>query len=194
MKSLIFSIILITTLGLLLIPSGSAAAQSGCTQTHTVQTGENLYRIGLRYGVSWITLAQWNNLSNANLVYIGQVLCVSGPSPTTPTTPGTGGPVVVRPGNPFGPTTEPRAYFPAVTLGTSFELRGYNFPPNSQVTIGLTTLGNQPYTPYYTATTSATGEFYVLINIPSSLVNASTIAVEARTASGYYARNWFYNR
>ncbi len=198
MKIIIFSIILITTLGLLLIPGGSVAAQGTCTQTHTVQTGENLFRIGLRYGVSWLTLAQWNGISNANLVYIGQVLCVAGPAvpstPTTPTTPGTGGPLVVRPGNPFGPTTEPRAYFPTITLGQNFELRGYNFPANAQLTISLTTLGNQPYTPYYTATTDATGDFYVLVNIPSSLSNAATIAVDVRTASGYFARNWFYNR
>jgi LysM repeat protein len=46
--------------------------------THVVQAGENLYRIGLRYGLSWVTLAQYNNLPNASVVYVGQVLRIPG--------------------------------------------------------------------------------------------------------------------
>lgn len=195
--------ILIGAIALLLMPTGVAQAQQlqGCTQTHVVATGENLYRIGLLYGVSWVTLAQWNNLTNPNVIYIGQVLCVSGSVASTPTTPttgnnsgfGTGGAVVVRPGNPFGPTTDPRIYFPTITLGQQFELYGYNFPANTQVTIGMKVLGGAAYTPYYTATTDANGEFYVLVTIPDGLKTSGSIAVEARTAAGYYGLNWFYN-
>jgi LysM repeat protein len=50
--------------------------------THTVAAGENLYRIGLRYGVSWVTLAQHNNLANPNRLTVGQVLQI--PSATAP--------------------------------------------------------------------------------------------------------------
>lgn len=52
--------------------------------THTVAPGENLYRIGLMYGMSWVTLAQYNNLPNPNYVYVGQVLKI--PGGTTPPT------------------------------------------------------------------------------------------------------------
>jgi LysM repeat protein len=39
---------------------------------HTVQPGENLFRIALRYGTSYHTLATINNIHNPNLVYVGQ--------------------------------------------------------------------------------------------------------------------------
>lgn len=42
--------------------------------THTVQAGENLYRIGLKYGISWVKLAEYNGLANANMIKVGQVL------------------------------------------------------------------------------------------------------------------------
>ncbi len=187
----------VMALGFVMIPTGQAAAASGtCTQTHTVQTGENLFRIGLRYGVSWTVLAQWNHLPNPNIIYVGQVLCVNGPATTGPGSPGVPDTTVgtaVYPGNPFGPTTDPRVIFPVIYLHQSFELRGYNFPPNTLVTISMTTLGSRPYIPYYTATTDAGGTFYVSVTIPDVLVNAGTVAVDVRTVNGYYARNWFYN-
>jgi LysM repeat protein len=43
---------------------------------YTVGWGENLFRIGLKYGVSWTVLAQANGLYNANYTYAGQVLRV----------------------------------------------------------------------------------------------------------------------
>lgn len=46
--------------------------------THTVAPGENLFRIGLRYGISWIPLALYNDISNPNLIYTGQVLRIPG--------------------------------------------------------------------------------------------------------------------
>ncbi len=53
----------------------AALAQSGET-FHTVQAGENLYRISLRYGVTMQALMQANGLTNPNLVYVGQQLRV----------------------------------------------------------------------------------------------------------------------
>jgi len=190
--------ILVIALLVAFAPTHQAAAQTGCTRTHVVQSGQNLFRVGLLYNVQWTVLAQWNGITNPNYVYAGQTLCVSGPvvpstgGPIIP--PPVSGPVTVYPGNPFGPTTEPRIYFPSVTLGQKFELRGYNYPRNTQVTIALTSLGGLYYVPYFTATTDASGQFYVLVNLPAEFVTAGGVAVEARTASGYYGRNWFYNR
>jgi LysM repeat protein len=39
---------------------------------HTVQPGENLFRIGLMYGYSWTVLAQYNGIPNPNFIYVGQ--------------------------------------------------------------------------------------------------------------------------
>lgn len=68
--------------------SADYSASGSCTQYHTVRYGENLFRIGLAYGVSWTYLQSINYLPNANWIYAGQVLCVSGgvvyPSPPPP--------------------------------------------------------------------------------------------------------------
>lgn len=44
---------------------------------YRVQTGDNLYRIGLRFGQSAATLARWNNLVDPTRIEVGQVLKVS---------------------------------------------------------------------------------------------------------------------
>ena len=65
--------------------------------THVVARGENLYRIGLRYGVSVQALMWANGLRNPNTVYAGQRLVIpnrSGATPPVPTPvpqPGPGG-------------------------------------------------------------------------------------------------------
>ena len=43
-------------------------------QTHVVQPGENLYRIALRYGISYPVLANLNGIINPNRIFVGQVL------------------------------------------------------------------------------------------------------------------------
>jgi LysM repeat protein len=44
--------------------------------THVVQPGENLFRIGLRYNVTFDVLARANGLWNPNLIFPGQVLVI----------------------------------------------------------------------------------------------------------------------
>ena len=39
---------------------------------HTVQPGENLYRIGLRYGFTYHELAAYNGIANPNSISVGQ--------------------------------------------------------------------------------------------------------------------------
>ena len=53
--------------------SAPAYAQSGQV-THTVQPGENLFRIALRYNLTWDVLARANGIFNPNLIFPGQVL------------------------------------------------------------------------------------------------------------------------
>jgi LysM repeat protein len=43
-------------------------------QIHVIRAGENLYQIGLQYGISWVTLAEYNNLANPNDIEAGQTL------------------------------------------------------------------------------------------------------------------------
>ena len=48
------------------------ATGSGSEIVHIVQPGENLFRIGLHYGVDAATLAAYNGISDPTLIYVGQ--------------------------------------------------------------------------------------------------------------------------
>src|SRR5262245_5379500 len=85
--------------------SMSMIAQAQTQQTHTVQAGENLYRISLQYGVSLTALIQANNIANPNLIFVGQVLII----PAGGTTPPPPAPTPVPGGNP-PPTTGQTTY------------------------------------------------------------------------------------
>lgn len=65
--------------------AGEAAQQVETPGEHVVAAGENLYRIGLQYGVSWVTLANYNGLTNPNRLTVGQVLKIPGDDVVTPT-------------------------------------------------------------------------------------------------------------
>lgn len=99
---------------LALIPAQVLAQESGQT-IHTVQVGDNLTRIAARYGTTVAAIVQANNITNPNIIWVGQQLIIptgSGPVATltavptqvgfptaTPVTPPTGETVhVVQPG------------------------------------------------------------------------------------------------
>ena len=50
------------------------------TVTHIVQEGETLASIGQRYGISWLQIAQANNIYDADIVDIGEELLIPGGS------------------------------------------------------------------------------------------------------------------
>lgn len=82
--------------------STTTTSTTTCPVTHTVQPGENLYRIGLQYNMSWVPIAQANGLPNPNAIYVGQVLVipVAGCTPVPPLPPPGGGTTyVVQPGD-----------------------------------------------------------------------------------------------
>lgn len=53
-----------------------AAAAPAVASSYTVQPGDHLASIADRLGVNWMSLAQANNLSNANHIEVGQTLVV----------------------------------------------------------------------------------------------------------------------
>jgi LysM repeat protein len=52
----------------------SQAAPAATPGTHTVAAGENLYRIALRYNMTWTTLAAANGITNPDFLVVGQTL------------------------------------------------------------------------------------------------------------------------
>jgi lipoprotein NlpD len=59
-----------------LMPGAENAGKPGF---YTVRPGDTLIRIGLENGQNWRDVARWNNIENANLIEVGQVLRVVPP-------------------------------------------------------------------------------------------------------------------
>ena len=59
------------------------AENAGKPGFYTVQKGDTLMRIALDHGQGWRDLARWNNLSNPDLIEVGQVLRVAPPGSST---------------------------------------------------------------------------------------------------------------
>ncbi len=103
---------------------GTEAPAPKPVPTHTVKRGETLVGIALQYGLDYRELAAWNNIANANMISVGQVLVLGPPAGTAPpvaaappvdaplATPLTGGgpPIEARPlANTPNVKVEPRA-------------------------------------------------------------------------------------
>lgn len=63
-------------------PTTEAPISTGTT--YVVQPGDNLFRIGLRYGLTVDQLARANNITNPALIYVGQVLTIPAPGSGVP--------------------------------------------------------------------------------------------------------------
>jgi LysM repeat protein len=62
---------------------GTGTSDDGTTDgaddvIHVVQTGENLYRIALDYGLSWQVIANYNGITNPDSIFEGQELRIPG--------------------------------------------------------------------------------------------------------------------
>lgn len=60
-------------------PAGEEPGESGVV-IHVVKPGENLYQIGLIYGISWVTIAEFNGIANPDAIAEGQEIRI----PPTP--------------------------------------------------------------------------------------------------------------
>jgi LysM repeat protein len=98
----------------------AAAGDTTCPPTHTVQTGENLYRIALKYGLTYQELASANGIANANQVTVGTVLNIPGCGTGAGAAPtGTTGTYTVKAGD--------NLYRIALNFGVTYqELAAYN--------------------------------------------------------------------
>ncbi|MBN1964934.1 MAG: LysM peptidoglycan-binding domain-containing protein [Anaerolineae bacterium] len=81
--------VIAVVLVLALLLGGTVYAQDGEIQ-HTVQPGENLYRIALRYGTTISALVERNGIVNPNLIIVGQVLIIPSGGGTVTATPDPG--------------------------------------------------------------------------------------------------------
>lgn len=78
------AVLILSVLVLILAFAGPAAAQEQGGTIHIVAPGENLFRISLRYNVTIAAIASANNISNTNVIYVGQRLVIPGATGTPP--------------------------------------------------------------------------------------------------------------
>ncbi|MCC7360460.1 MAG: LysM peptidoglycan-binding domain-containing protein [Anaerolineales bacterium] len=193
---------------LLAVPALPASAQT-CATSYTVKAGDNLYRIGLAHGIKWTELAAANHLTNPNLIFVGQVLCIPamgtpGPS-ATPGASATPTPTAAPAATPVsGPTAVPTTAPPAggvptfaivsVTRNLSVTVRTANFPANQvfDVTMGPIGALGVGYVAG-TVNSGAGGVLTATLGIPAPLANAAAISVRLQNTAGYYSYGWFYN-
>ncbi|MGC9394871.1 MAG: LysM peptidoglycan-binding domain-containing protein [Anaerolineae bacterium] len=81
-------------------PEATAEPEESVPGKHVVQAGENLFRIALRYGTTVDAIAKANGITNAALIYVGQVLTIPGGTDDETPAPAPGGEKVhiVQPG------------------------------------------------------------------------------------------------
>ena len=118
------------------------AENAGKPGHYTVQKGDTLTRIALDHGQAWRDLARWNNLSNPDLIEVGQVLRVAPPGASVEATG-----VVVKPVAPVTPqpAVPARSAASAPTGAThsqqqnpvSAEDIGFSWPANGQLIAGF---------------------------------------------------------
>ena len=117
------------------------AENAGKPGYYTVQKGDTLTRIGLDNGQAWRDLARWNNLSNPDVIEVGQVLRVAPPGAAVETSG-----VVVRPvtssaaspANGAASATKSPASSPnASTTAAAAEDFSFAWPANGQVVAGF---------------------------------------------------------
>ena len=119
-------------------PALPGSENAGKPGYYTVQRGDTLTRIGLDNGQGWRDLARWNNLTNPDLIEVGQVLRVAPPGAAVENSG-----VVVRPIAPSGSTsataTPPKPEpAPAAQNGSlSDEGLGFIWPANGVLIAGF---------------------------------------------------------
>lgn len=59
---------------LVISSSGAQPPQPPAGGTYVVQPGDNLFRIAMRYNMSYLYLAQYNGIANPSHIYVGQIL------------------------------------------------------------------------------------------------------------------------
>ena len=118
------------------------AENAGKPGYYTVQKGDTLTRIGLDHGQAWRDLARWNNLSNPDVIEVGQVLRVVPPGAAVEANGVVVRPIASAPNAPAsaaaGSATPAKAPASAASGGSAAaEDIGFAWPANGQVIQGF---------------------------------------------------------
>lgn len=122
------------------------------TQIHTVQQGETLTRIALRYGTTISVIVAANDLANPSLIFTGQRLVIPGSTPSTPLP------------SPFiAVELKPLPVIQGQTLAIKVQTDGSVNLAGSFTSTGLSTSDNRPL-----AFVGESGQYWTLVGIQAT--------------------------
>ena len=162
-------------------PQSAMAAVDGCRTSHKVVAGDYLYKIAVLYDVDYMQIATLNELKNPNLIFVGQVLCIS----TTET-------ISVNTG---GSDSSIKMYATAVVEDETVSLVGKLLTPNSRYQVYLSNYKQDPAIQYLAGEvkTDSSGAFTKTFSIPKRLIDVPLLRVVVKNTSGSSFTNWFIN-
>ena len=163
------------------------ATKPVCKTYHTIRWGETLYKIGMRYNLTWKPIAQANNLVDPNRIFAGQVLCIPSSAPPS-TNPSSNNP-------PPSSSSIPSFFITGVTRNKQVSIKTNNFPPYQDFRVTMGRFGTKGMAGIEVAEThsGAGGSFSATYSIPRALRGLDKIAIRLENSSGYYSYNWFFN-
>ena len=187
-KATIAILALIISVGLVFTSFGTASAAvtepQNCTQWHTVQSGEYLSMIAAKYGTSWYTIAEINNISNPSLIFPGKKLCIfqSGSTPSSTYTPSSG-------------STTGSVVALSVKEDKSVTLQGNKLAANTKYDVYLGKYKSDPSLGILvgSVSTDKSGFFKQTFTIPKKLYDILKIRVRLTHKKDAPTTNWFIN-
>jgi hypothetical protein len=201
MKRLLTTLAIVAVLASLPLMTAQAATQ--CAARHTVLRGENLFRIGLRYGIQWPAIASANGIADPRTLRAGQVLCIPFVlSTVTPTVTATapGATLTPVPTTTITPTPVPTLRVPRISIvgvvrDQTVTISAADFPASQSFDVLMGPIGTRGVGGTKVATqSSGTGVFTATYSVPESLRGARQISIRLQSASGYFSFNWFHNQ
>lgn len=172
-------------IGQVSVTLGGRTYATDANSYYTVQSGDNLYRIGLAFGVTREQLAAVNGITDQNRVLAGTRLFIPRPTPSFPV-----------PGSIPAISIQPTLAGP----GDTVTIMGYNYPANASVDLYLEKPSlNRRSNVLTTVTTDAAGRFTTTVTIPatwpeSAPINTRTVSISGRAADNiHWGMNFFIN-
>jgi murein DD-endopeptidase MepM/ murein hydrolase activator NlpD len=177
LKGLVAISMMVAGLGTAIHPTQAATSE----QYHIVARGETLSRIAQFYGINWRDLADYNNLTDPNLIYLGQKLSLTPQAASTSQSP---------------TSTVPAIEFISVKRNHSVTVKVTNFPDNDTLRVAMGSSGSKGIDGIRVGTVSSgeDGSFTDTFDIPASLKDTGRIVIRFQSPiSGFYAYSTFTN-
>lgn len=176
LRHLLLAALAVSILSFVHVPAASACGgpEFECAETYTVQAGDTLYGLSLKYHVELWAIQEMNYVPEPKLLQVGQKLCI--PNTT--------------------PASAPRLNIVSVEAGRTVTVQAVNLAPNQKVEVRLGKNGTLGVSGALvgTVTTDANGQFSGTYTLPENLRADSIVAIRIESQNGRYAYDWFWNQ